>query len=324
MKAFLIVMLFLFASIKIYAQETLPIYSDYLSDNIFLIHPSAAGIGNCGKLRITSRKQFLGVKDAPSLQTLSFHNKISDKAAVGVVIYNENNGFHSQTGIETAYAYHLNFGNEYALNQLSFGLSFLYLQSKLDQRSFTSNIPDPSITQTITSTNYYNFDFSVAYHYLDAFSYFTIKNMLLTDRNSINTNFESLNLRRYLLTIGYYLGRNKSFQFEPSVMGQLIEKTGEFLVDLNIKLYKKIKNKHQIWGAISYRKNLEPNSLGKFKQLSTIIGFNFKKYLVSYTYSYQIGNITFNNGASHQLTLGINLFCKKPRASGCPNINSLY
>ena len=32
------------------AQETLPIYSDYLSDNVYLVHPSAAGIGNTGKL----------------------------------------------------------------------------------------------------------------------------------------------------------------------------------------------------------------------------------------------------------------------------------
>jgi hypothetical protein len=32
-------------------QETLPIYSDYLSDNVYLVHPSAAGIGNCGKIQ---------------------------------------------------------------------------------------------------------------------------------------------------------------------------------------------------------------------------------------------------------------------------------
>ena len=31
------------------SQETLPIYSDYLSDNVYLVHPSAAGIGNTGK-----------------------------------------------------------------------------------------------------------------------------------------------------------------------------------------------------------------------------------------------------------------------------------
>jgi len=324
MKRINFIFVFCLISQIIVSQETLPIYSDYLSDNIFLVHPSAAGIGNCGKLRITSRQQFLGVKDAPSLQTLSFHNKISEKAAIGAIIYNEKNGFHSNTGFEAAYAYHLNFGTYYALNQLSFGLSFLYLQNKFDQRSFTSVIPDPAISQTIESTNYYNFDFSVAYHFLDAFSYFTIKNILLTPRKFIDTKFETLNLRRYLLTFGYYLNRNNSFQLEPSIMGQLIERTGELFFDFNLKVFKKIKNKHQIWAAVSYRKNFEPNNIEKFKQISTILGINYKRYMVSYTYSYQLTSVTINNGASHQLTLGINLFCKKPRASGCPNINSLY
>jgi len=124
--------------------------------------------------------------------------------------------------------------------------------------------------------------------------------------------------------MGYYINRNKSFQLEPSVMGQYVEKTGELFVDFNMKIYKNVKNKHQIWAVLSYRNNYENNSVEKFRQLTTIIGINYKKYLVSYTYNYQLENTTINNGASHQLTLGINLFCKKPRATACPNINSLY
>ena len=46
--SFLIVLV----AISLRAQETLPIYSDYLSDNVYLVHPSAAGIGNCSKLRV--------------------------------------------------------------------------------------------------------------------------------------------------------------------------------------------------------------------------------------------------------------------------------
>ena len=32
------------------AQEGLPIYSDYLTDNYYLLHPSMAGVSNCNKL----------------------------------------------------------------------------------------------------------------------------------------------------------------------------------------------------------------------------------------------------------------------------------
>ncbi|MCP1997570.1 hypothetical protein L1275_003381, partial [Flavobacterium sp. HSC-61S13] len=36
------------------------VYSDYLSDNYYLIHPSMAGAANCGKLRVTARQQWSG------------------------------------------------------------------------------------------------------------------------------------------------------------------------------------------------------------------------------------------------------------------------
>ena len=30
-----------------FSQEGLPVYSDYLTDNYYLIHPSMAGVANC-------------------------------------------------------------------------------------------------------------------------------------------------------------------------------------------------------------------------------------------------------------------------------------
>jgi len=32
------------------AQEGLPVYSDYLTDNYYLIHPSMAGVANCNNV----------------------------------------------------------------------------------------------------------------------------------------------------------------------------------------------------------------------------------------------------------------------------------
>ena len=118
------------------SQETFPIYSDYLSDNVFLIHPSAAGIGNCGKIRVTGRKQWQGVQNAPELQTLSFHNKFGEKAALGFVAFNDKNGYHSQKGFQATYAYHLEMGDGSVFEQLSFGLSATAVQNQSDQRTF--------------------------------------------------------------------------------------------------------------------------------------------------------------------------------------------
>jgi hypothetical protein len=200
----------------------------------------------------------------------------------------------------------------------------MYVQNSVDQRSFTSVIPDPEISQIVESANYYNADFSIAYHYMDMFSYFTVKNLLLSSRDLINSDFESANLRRYLLTYGYYIGRQNSFQLEPSVMGQFIERTGEISVDLNLKVYKKLDKDKQIWAALSYRQNFEKNDIESLKQFTPIIGLNYKRFMFSYTYTSQINEIVIDNGGNHQITLGINMFCKKPRATGCPNVNSQY
>ncbi len=309
---------------KMNSQGVFPIYTDYLSDNVFLVHSSAAGIGNCDKLRLTYRRQWAGVSNAPSLQTLSYHARVKEKVGLGGVIFNDKNGFHSQKGISGTFAYHLNFGREYALNQLSLALSLMYVQNTVDQRDFNSPIDDPIISRIIESESYYNADFSMAYHFLDFFSYFTVKNMFTQIKNVDNTDFQSLNLRRYLLTFGYYMGRNNSVQFEPSIMGQLIERTGEIFVDFNFKIYKNIGTIAQLWAVLSYRNSFEGNAIESLKQITPIIGINYKRFMFAYTYTYQLGEIAFTSGGFNQFTLGINLSCKEQRSTGCPNVSSLY
>ena len=115
------------------AQEALPIYSDYLTDNYYLIHPSMAGVANCNKARLTGREQWMGLENAPSLQTFSVNGRIGDsQSAVGAILYNDQNGYHSQTGAYLTYAHHLMFSrNTIDLNMLSFGLSAGLIQRKL-------------------------------------------------------------------------------------------------------------------------------------------------------------------------------------------------
>lgn len=310
-----------FGGLLVNAQETLPIYSDYLSDNVYLVHPAAAGIGNCGKIRLTARSQWSGVGEAPQLQTLSFHTRVGEKGGIGGVIFNDKNGYHSQKGIVGTYAYHIDLGHLDDANQLSFGLSVMLVENSIDETAFL--IPDPVITQIVQSRNYVNADFGMAYHNGGFFSYFTAKNLLLSARNLYSDRYESLNLRRYLVTAGYYFGNQKSVQFEPSVMAQLVERTGEKFVDFNLKAYKKL-DQAQIWAGISYRQGFDGNKLEELKYMTPIIGVNFQKFMVSYTYTKQSGDFLFDDGGYHQISLGMNVGCREPRAAGCPNINAAF
>lgn len=303
------------------AQETLPIYSDYLSDNVFLVHPSAAGIGNCAKLRLTARSQWAGIEDAPALQTISAHTRVNDNIGVGVIIFNDKNGYHSQQGFQGTFAYHIGLGRQEEVDQVSFGLSLMAVNNNVDESNFV--IPDPVISQIVQSESYFNADFSMAYHKNGFFSYFTAKNILLSARNLYNDRYESLNLRRYLVTLGYYYGEGRSFQLEPSIMAQTIERTGEKFVDFNLKIYKDVQDA-QIWAAFSYRKGFDNAETDELNYLTPIVGVNYNKFMVSYTYTKQSGEILFDDAGYHQITLGYNFGCRPPKRGGCPNINASF
>jgi type IX secretion system PorP/SprF family membrane protein len=316
----LILLIVFFLSFEGESQETLPIYSDYLSDNVYLVHPSAAGIGNTGKLRFTARQQWAGVKDAPTLQTISYHNRFREKAALGFILFNDSNGFHSQKGIQGTFAYHLDLNRASVFNQLSFGLSLTAVQNQVDQTQFFG---DPTIAQIIRSDGYFNADFSVAYHRKGFSSYLTVKNLLLSAKNNLNNNLEPLDLRNYILSLGYYFGDKQSFQFEPSVMIQLRESTGERIVDFNLKAYKDF-NKAQLWGALSYRKGFDAKPIEDLVYITPIIGVNYNKWMFSYTYTRQMNDIVLTDLGFHQVSIGVNLFTRKPRAAACPNINASF
>lgn len=310
---------------KISAQETLPIYSDYLSDNVYLLHPSAAGIGNTGKLRFTARQQWQGIKDAPTLQTLSFHNRFGRQAAFGFVLFNDSNGFHSQKGVQGTYAYHLDINRGSFINQLSFGLSFTAVQNQVDESQFTGVAAslDPAITGIIQSNGYFNADFSVAYHRDGFSSYFTVKNLLLSAKNNLNNQLEPLDLRNYILSLGYYFGRDRLIQIEPSMMIQLRESTGERIVDFNVKAYKDL-NGARLWAALSYRRSFDVQPIEDLTYITPIIGVNYQRWMVSYTYTHQLNDIVLTSSGFHQISVGLNLFTKRPRASACPNINATF
>jgi type IX secretion system PorP/SprF family membrane protein len=303
-----------------FSQEGIPVYSDYLSDNYYLIHPSMAGAANCAKIRLTARKQWFGQDDAPELQTLSFNGRVTEKAGAGIILFNDKNGYHSQKGVKLTYAYH----------QLSFGISTGLIQSQLDETSFLqSGDFDPIINGTVVQKDsYFNMDFGASYNYLEFYVHGTVKNAIET-RRDIYTEYESDNLRKYLLSAGYLLGDSDRILLEPSLLFQLVGKTKEKSIDLNIKAYKNM-DFGNVWGALSYRRSFDGaeytdgNGISKKKlqYITPIVGLNINNFMFAYTYSYIMGPVNFDTGGYHQITLGINLFCKPVKYDcKCPAIN---
>ena len=300
------------------AQEGIPVYSDYLTDNYYLLHPSMAGASNCDKLRITGRKQWFGQEDAPELQTASYNMRLDEKSGAGIILFNDKNGYHSQKGVKLTYAHHIMFSrDDIDLNQLSFGMSAGFIQNQLDETTFTDF--DPIIFGQVQKRSYFNADFGVSYNFLNFYIHATVLGVLDVKR-SLYSDYESPNLRRYIFSTGHAFGDKQTILWEPSILFQMIDATKEKLVDLNIKAQKQFAlGEGTIWGGFSYRRSFEGaqylNGTGvssqKLQYLTPFFGVTYKQFMVAYTYSKVSGPILFDQGAYHQITLGFNFNCKQ-------------
>nr|WP_321246943.1 type IX secretion system membrane protein PorP/SprF [uncultured Psychroserpens sp.] len=328
----LITILALFTQIGT-AQEGLPIYSDYLTDNYYLIHPSMAGVANSAKVRLTARAQWFGQDEAPNLQTLSINGRIGDSpSAIGGIVYNDKNGYHSQTGAYFTYAHHLMFSrNEIDLNMLSFGLSAGFIQYKLDETEFLADGFDPIIAGVEQSATNFNVDLGFSYHLIDFYAHATVKNVLSNE--GINFNEQGLsydNLRTYIFSAGNTFSKyNSDWSFEPSMMFLYRDATEEASIDINAKAYKKM-DFGKVWGGLSYRRSLDGAefldgsgiSSQKLQYFTPFVGVDYNSFVFAYTYSYQANSVVFNNGGFHQITLGYNFNTRKEKYEcNCPAIN---
>ena len=306
---------------KSIAQEGIPVYFDYLSDNYYLVFPSMAGIGEGGKIRATARMQWFDVDDAPSLQTINAHFRIGDTpSGIGAILFNDANGYHSQTGLKLTYAHHLRMGSSdmRVLNQLSFGLSATILQSSLDETEFRSVTPDPAVSGIKLSASYTNVDIGISYNFQEFYTHFAVTNAMTGSKRNVyyrdrQDNPDQLvidNIRRYLISAGYVFGKSE-WQVEPSVLFQLTEFTKEKTMDINAKVYKDV-DFGRIWGGLSYRRSFDgaqfqtATGFGeqRLQLVTPIVGANINNFMVSYNYSYQMGDIRFDNGGFHQITIG--------------------
>ena len=313
------------------AQEGIPVYSDYLSDNLYLLHPSMAGAANSNQVRLTARQQWFDQNEAPNLQTLAFNARIADQSGIGAILFNDQNGYHSQTGGYLTYAHHIMFSRTPVdLNQLSFGLSVGLVQSSLDETNFDLNDFDPVIAGIIQSSSYFNVDVGASYNFLDFSAHFTVKNLIFRNRGLFTEEFESANQRRYIFSTAYTFGTAYSgWTFEPSTLFQLTERTGEKFIDLNFKAYKEL-DFGTLWGALSYRRSfdgaefLDGVEIGdqKLQLITPVVGVNWGQGLFAYTYSYQIGTVRFDTGGFHQITLGFDFGKRREEYDcNCPAIN---
>ncbi len=331
----LLILLLFIGLFSVQAQERgIPVYSDYLTDNLYLVHPSMAGAASQTKLRLTGRRQWFDVDDAPTLETASLNGRVGENVGLGAILYNDSNGRFSQQGVYATFAYHLLLSrNRIDLNQLSFGLNVGVLQEKLDESDLIGgpNPNDPIISGAQQRDSFFNVDFGMSYYLFEFYAHFTVNNLIPQQRDIFSQEFETDNQRQYLFSAGYIIDPySTEWAFEPSVMFKVKEETSEASIDVNFKAYHDF-DFGKLWGGLSYRRNFDgaeytTNGTSvdsqKLQYVSPFIGINYNNFMFAYTYTYQANSVVLSNAGFHQITLGYNFGeDSAPYECNCPAIN---
>ncbi|THD70014.1 type IX secretion system membrane protein PorP/SprF [Robertkochia marina] len=291
------------------AQElTLPTFTQYTSDNEFVISPTYAGIGDFVKVRGNALTQWVGIRDAPDTQTLVGDVRLGQRSGTGVLFYNDRNGFTSQMGARLSFAHHLTLNNMDD-KFLSFGLSYNVNQFRIDINQFDPNA-DPSITDDRATTNH-NFDVGILYRHGSFFASLNAANILNKDLNVFAIS-EPNRLRNYYLYTGYRYKEKitSSWEYEPSVFFQLFESDGRSSTDVNFKVrywkFQDERDEEYYWFGLTYRflndQFLNPWNIGPMG------GLKKGGFYVGYSYQVIFNEIQLYSTGTHVLTVGVDLF----------------
>ena len=315
----LIPLFFMFVT-PVAAQYRMPIYTDYLNDNYYILHPAMAGAHYEGmKIRTSFRTQWLEIANAPSMQTLNVHARVGDKSGIGGMFFNDKNGFQSRTGVQATYAHHINtYRDVDEVNQLSFGLTVGGSFRQHDQTAFAPSSEAAVKGGEVNSSSLY-VDVGMTYNLVSFYTHLTVQNLVFVGKD-ISDQVLLESPRRFLVSAGNFFEMKPKWALEPSFLVDYIEYVDRPNVDLSLKSHHSIRQT-QLWLGTSYRKGLTDTLTNSataaysepFTQFTLLTGVKHQNWTFSYAYTVGVGDIKINNTGFHQFTLGIEFLSDKYR-----------
>ncbi|TGV04873.1 type IX secretion system membrane protein PorP/SprF [Flavivirga rizhaonensis] len=317
----LFIYMFLLVIANSYSQElNLPVFTQYLAENNFVVSPAYAGIGDNLKVRANGLTQWVGIKDAPQNQSVYADFRIADRSGVGVSLYNDSNGLTIQKGAKFSFAHHLIL-DYYAKMYLSFGISYNLNSFRIDVDKFENNSQNPvtNIPTDDRAITNNNFDVSALYRFKGFFMSFNANNILGKGKDFDETiralKDEPNLLLNYQIYSGYtFRGPKKSgLEYEPSIYYQLFSSDSRSSTDINFKFRKFNRKEDYYWAGISYR--FLNDQFFKPLNIGPMVGFKKSIFYLGYAYQITTNNLSGFNSGTHMVTIGLDFL---RGISNCP------
>jgi type IX secretion system PorP/SprF family membrane protein len=290
--------------------QQLPVYSQYMM-NKFLINPAVAGSEGYTAFNLTSRKQWLGVKDAPLTFAASAQTRLPkgrsgatrrrrgsygnssriSRVGLGGYIFNDRHGLVSRSGLQLTYAYHIPFEN----SQLSFGLSGTFWQFRLDRESARLFDPDDELFNSMDNTLFIP-DANLGVYYSDEryFVGFSAAQLFQSTFKFGGKGYDEYKLHRHFYLMGgYNFMVSDNVALEPTMLFKTThERT--FQMDLTMNVYF-IEN---YWAGLSYRTPATLVLMG---------GVRVDRFYFGYAFDFSFNSIMYHSYGSHEILIAMKL-----------------
>jgi len=301
-------------SVPAYSQQV-PMYSQYIM-NGFLINPSFAGRDGYTTVNLTVREQWVGMDQAPgtyaaSLQTRILKNSYISKATsvrkklvlptkggkvgLGGYIFNDQNGIMRRTGLQFAYAYHIQLGRTGAYpNNLAFGLALTAYQFAINTEGLIYDPDDPLLNNYDRSVFIPDFNFGTSFTTSKYYVGFAMTNMfrgrlLFAD----TTDTKRTELGHYFLTGGIKFDLHPDWTIEPSAF---IKSSDMFFKSIQMDLTARIYYKEDYWAGLSWRTN---------DAIILMTGLRYDRFYFAYAIDFTLTEIRKQSFGTHELTLAV-------------------
>ena len=314
--------LLLLAIAQGYGQElNLPVFTQYLADNDFVVSPTFAGIGDNFRIRANGLTQWVGIKNAPQNMAIYGDIRLGYSSGVGLSAFADRNGNTRQSGMKFSFAHHLvlDIPSE---QYLSFGISYNMNNFRIAIEEFETTYENPTIDPYVSddrSVTNHNFDVGALYR-IGQFWLSANANNILPKNKDIFSVIEPNGLLNLQIYSGYVFKRSNDSEFEPSTFIQLYSSDGRSSTDLNLK-YRKFLNGNDdfYWIGASTRflndQSFQPLNIGP------MAGFKKSVFYISYAYQITLNDLTAYNTGTHAVTIGFDLL---QSLSDCPCTKGKY
>ncbi|QCR23899.1 type IX secretion system membrane protein PorP/SprF [Pontibacter sp. SGAir0037] len=302
----LVISLLSIASWQVQAQQR-PQLSQYMLNN-FLMNPALSGIEDYADIRVSNRRQWVGIDGAPTTYYVTAHAPINKGAAsnkfhkalahhgVGAVVHTDKTGPLRRTGISGTYAYHLPLTN--TINA-SAGVAAGLIRNSINtsELQFYRDTPDPLAGGGNINKNMFDLSLGL-WVYSKNFSVGIAGAQLLQDPasfQSVEIEEAALDLQRhYFVTGSYRFAALYKVDLIPSVMVKMANPSPT-MVDFNLRaLYDE-----RFWVGASYRHK---------DALVGMVGFYVSPVLdIGYSYDASISNLNRVNSGTHEVVIGFKL-----------------